>query len=77
MKSAALLQLAMMMSETPIGEPIPYIIENTRVPDTGNRPPKIKGRIVEVRTEPKIGRNEPCPCDSGKKYKKCCINNKV
>lgn len=19
-----------------------------------------------------IGRNEPCPCDSGKKYKKCC-----
>jgi hypothetical protein len=21
---------------------------------------------------PKIGRNEPCPCDSGKKYKKCC-----
>jgi hypothetical protein len=24
------------------------------------------------RTEPKIGRNEPCPCGSGKKYKKCC-----
>lgn len=22
----------------------------------------------------KIGRNEPCPCGSGKKYKKCCIN---
>jgi preprotein translocase subunit SecA len=22
--------------------------------------------------EPKIGRNEPCPCGSGKKYKKCC-----
>ena len=21
----------------------------------------------------KIGRNEPCPCGSGKKYKKCCI----
>lgn len=20
----------------------------------------------------KVGRNEPCPCDSGKKYKKCC-----
>jgi len=27
-----------------------------------------------VRTEPKIGRNEPCPCNSGKKYKKCCVN---
>lgn len=24
------------------------------------------------RTEPKIGRNDPCPCASGKKYKKCC-----
>ena len=22
----------------------------------------------------KYGRNEPCPCGSGKKYKKCCIN---
>lgn len=24
------------------------------------------------RTEPKIGRNDPCSCGSGKKYKKCC-----
>lgn len=24
--------------------------------------------------EKKIGRNEPCPCGSGKKYKKCCMN---
>jgi len=24
---------------------------------------------------PKIGRNEPCPCGSGKKYKKCCIDS--
>ncbi|TVM16191.1 preprotein translocase subunit SecA [Oceanidesulfovibrio indonesiensis] len=24
------------------------------------------------RTQPKVGRNEPCPCGSGKKYKKCC-----
>ena len=23
-------------------------------------------------SKPKIGRNEPCPCGSGKKYKKCC-----
>ena len=23
---------------------------------------------------PKIGRNDPCPCGSGKKYKKCCID---
>jgi yecA family protein len=25
----------------------------------------------------KIGRNEPCPCGSGKKYKKCCLNKPV
>jgi uncharacterized protein YecA (UPF0149 family) len=25
-----------------------------------------------VREAPKIGRNDPCPCGSGKKYKKCC-----
>jgi tetratricopeptide (TPR) repeat protein len=25
----------------------------------------------------KIGRNDPCPCGSGKKYKKCCINKPV
>jgi SEC-C motif domain protein len=25
-----------------------------------------------VRQGPKIGRNDPCPCNSGKKYKKCC-----
>ncbi|NLY10221.1 MAG: preprotein translocase subunit SecA [Firmicutes bacterium] len=33
------------------------------------------GSVVErkpVTAENKIGRNEPCPCGSGKKYKKCC-----
>jgi hypothetical protein len=26
-----------------------------------------------VRLEPRIGRNDPCPCGSGRKYKKCCL----
>jgi preprotein translocase subunit SecA len=26
-----------------------------------------------IREERKIGRNDPCPCGSGKKYKKCCL----
>jgi SEC-C motif domain protein len=34
------------------------------------------GRVMGVdpyrREEPKVGRNLPCPCGSGKKYKKCC-----
>lgn len=25
-----------------------------------------------VKAQPKIGRNDPCPCGSGKKYKHCC-----
>ncbi|MEM7079356.1 MAG: SEC-C metal-binding domain-containing protein [Pseudomonadota bacterium] len=25
-----------------------------------------------VRQVEKVGRNDPCPCDSGRKYKKCC-----
>ena len=29
-----------------------------------------------VNTEPKVGRNDPCPCGSGKKYKNCCGKNK-
>ncbi|MEC1525437.1 SEC-C metal-binding domain-containing protein [Neobacillus niacini] len=28
--------------------------------------------LAPVRTENKVGRNDPCPCGSGKKYKKCC-----
>ena len=27
-----------------------------------------------VRGSKKIGRNDPCPCGSGKKYKQCCMN---
>ncbi len=27
----------------------------------------------EVKAHPKVGRNDPCPCGSGRKYKKCCL----
>jgi hypothetical protein len=27
-----------------------------------------------ARKPPKVGRNEPCPCGSGKKFKRCCLN---
>ncbi|MBT3011342.1 MAG: YchJ family protein [Candidatus Thiodiazotropha sp. (ex Lucina aurantia)] len=36
----------------------------------------VDGQLVAPKTEkrhqPKVGRNDPCPCGSGKKYKKCC-----
>ncbi|MFT5509088.1 MAG: hypothetical protein ACI89J_002165 [Hyphomicrobiaceae bacterium] len=32
----------------------------------------MKSSATNQRTSPKIGRNDPCPCESGTKYKKCC-----
>jgi uncharacterized protein YecA (UPF0149 family) len=31
-----------------------------------------KRSTTVVNTQPKVGRNDPCPCGSGKKYKQCC-----
>ncbi len=36
----------------------------------GAPPPRAQQPVV--RATPKVGRNDPCPCGSGKKYKKCC-----
>lgn len=38
-----------------------------------NEPPQlpVKGETF-VKTGPEVGRNDPCTCGSGKKYKKCC-----
>lgn len=33
---------------------------------------KIFGPAPVRRDQPKVGRNDPCPCGSGKKFKKCC-----
>ena len=42
----------------------------------GPRPARTGGDDAAVKTVrrdmPKVGRNQPCPCGSGKKYKKCC-----
>ena len=34
----------------------------------------VHGQEPYRRETPRVGRNEPCPCGSGKKYKKCCGN---
>lgn len=55
------------------------LIKKEEVPDLEDERKKSKGVILggPVKREPakkkeKIGRNDPCPCGSGKKYKKCC-----
>ncbi len=45
------------------------------LPGRNRQPPRVGGDDADVKTvrrdEPKVGRNDPCPCGSGKKYKKC------
>lgn len=36
-----------------------------------------KRKLEENKKKEKIGRNDPCPCGSGKKYKKCCMNKVI
>ena len=50
--------------------------ERSRFGRAGGRWYYIDGEVPKPQTQrhdaPKIGRNDPCPCGSGKKYKKCC-----
>lgn len=34
-----------------------------------------ESNAISFKTGKKVGRNDPCPCGSGKKYKKCCLAN--
>jgi len=55
---------ALEMSQWPCFQPAPKSTKVSAIEQFG--------KPVEARTQPKVGRNEPCPCGSGKKYKKCC-----
>ncbi|PCI07422.1 MAG: hypothetical protein COB77_04715 [Gammaproteobacteria bacterium] len=50
------------------------IVDKKIVPGERSAPMGWRNNTV-VHTKTKIGRNEPCPCGSGKKYKKCCGAN--
>ena len=53
--------------ETPRHEDNPY-----GLPDDESVDHFIPEQVEPIRTAPKIGRNQPCPCGSRKKYKRCC-----
>ncbi|MBT2583963.1 SEC-C metal-binding domain-containing protein [Planococcus sp. ISL-109] len=40
------------------------------LPQENLRP--LPSKVIEFPSGPRVGRNDPCPCGSGKKYKKCC-----
>jgi len=51
-------------------------VVSNRAPDAQINRPQTDEKITPYRrTQPKVGRNDPCPCGSGKKYKKCCGRN--
>ncbi|MFZ1109122.1 MAG: UPF0149 family protein [Rhodomicrobium sp.] len=52
-----------------IAEELPDIVRT--IAAYWRNPPALPARKLPFRSS-KIGRNEPCPCGSGKKYKKCC-----
>ena len=50
-------------------------IENGSMPAEATKETKQQNREPVRRETPKIGRNDKCPCGSGKKYKNCCGKN--
>jgi preprotein translocase subunit SecA len=56
----------------------PEKVQRKRVaePTSTNMDPQANTNRTVVNKGKKIGRNDPCPCGSGKKYKKCCGANK-
>jgi hypothetical protein len=62
----------------PAAEPIPAFAGAARSSVPQGREAPVPARtggddVIKTvkRDEPKVGRNDPCPCGSGKKYKKC------
>ncbi len=59
----------------PLDEPM---LKNEANVESKNEPKLLQfafKREPYVRSEPKIGRNELCPCHSGRKHKNCCLRN--
>jgi hypothetical protein len=46
-----------------------------RVDEVRERWDALEARRQNIETRMKVGRNDPCPCGSGRKYKKCCLAN--
>jgi preprotein translocase subunit SecA len=51
------------------GAPAPAA--GSQAPNARPEPARAAAAPAPVRALPRVGRNDPCPCGSGKKYKKC------
>ncbi|MEW9701991.1 SEC-C metal-binding domain-containing protein [Paenibacillus sp. SI8] len=50
----------------------PNELSSASKPAVPAQQPRAKGEVIDFATRTKVGRNDPCPCGSGKKHKKCC-----
>jgi preprotein translocase subunit SecA len=65
---------ATMTLNNPGAAPVPAFAPSRSSPAQAPTPARTGGDdVIKTvrREEPKVGRNDPCPCGSGKKYKKC------
>lgn len=46
-------------------------LEKPNLKPLPNKP--FDSNVIDIKSRLKIGRNDPCPCGSGKKYKRCCL----
>ncbi|WP_353505416.1 SEC-C metal-binding domain-containing protein [Clostridium sp. Marseille-Q2269] len=53
-----------------------WCLRGYSVTEIKSKEDKLYKKVDKEHHKGKIGRNDPCPCGSGKKYKKCCLNNK-
>ena len=59
--------------ESPATQKLQFLHSQSESALEGGAVPKRQPEVTTfVREERKVGRNEPCPCGSGKKYKRCC-----
>jgi len=58
--------------ESSLGRPQPQPTEIATEPEAMAPNAPVEQKTPFRRQRPKVGRNDPCPCGSGKKYKKCC-----
>lgn len=61
------------LSEKQIEMLVEHAVTSALVQTQGASSAPVKHKVVAKRKN-KTGRNDPCPCNSGKKYKICCIN---
>ena len=55
-----------------IGDKTPKIVLGPNMRRSGYDPERVQQMVDQAWAKRKVGRNDPCPCGSGKKYKNCC-----